>query len=231
MVVLRVGGVLTALLGGLLALGQTSLRRTLAFLLISEGGSLFFGVASLSGTGLAGVLYGIVNQALAATLIFTSLGLLEQPDGRTPGVERRDLLRRWPIAGAGLLGGGLALLGLPPMSGFAGKLLIFQAAADRGWGYLLPLTLASALGCAALLRVARERLVGPPEDVPVAAPTLLGEDEIALLGPRRLAPEPQPAALLTVLLLAASLALGVYPQPLLALIGDLARGLTFVRPL
>lgn len=228
--VLRVGGIATALLGGLLALGQSSLRRTLAYLLIYESGALLYGVASLNAAGRAGALFEVFNQALAGTLLLVSLALLEQPDGRAPGVERRDLLRRWPVAGAGLLGGGLALVGLPPFSGFVGKLLIYQGASEHGWWSLLSLVLASGLACAALLRAARAWLLGPPEDLPEAAPLLLGETELDRPAQRRLDPEPRPAALVVVALLALCLAVGVAPQPLLALIADVLRGLSFTLP-
>jgi formate hydrogenlyase subunit 3/multisubunit Na+/H+ antiporter MnhD subunit len=228
LLVMRIGGIVTAVLGGLLALSQKSLRRTLAYLLVYEAGMLLFGVAALNTAGLTGALFEVLNQALAGTLILVSLGLLELPDGRAPGVERRDLLRRWPVAGLGLLGGGLSLVGLPPFSGFVGKLLIFQGASEYGWWSLLPLALASCLACAALLRAARSWLLGAPEDLPAAEPALLGEIELDRPAQRRLDPEPRPAALLVTALLAICLGVGLAPQPLLALMAEVVRGLTFI---
>lgn len=229
--VLRWLGLATAVLGGLLALVQTNMRRTLAYLLIYDTGTMLFGVASISAIGLTGALLGAVNQSVAATLLFISLGLLERPDGRTPGVERHDLLRRWPVGGLGLLGGGLTLIGLPPFSGFAGKLLLYQAAAQRGWVSLFPLLLGLVLATLALLRLARTWLLGPSDDTPVAEPLMLGETELDRPAPRRLPPEPRSTALITTALLTLCLILGLYPQPLLALITIVVRGLTFVQAL
>ncbi len=231
LVVLRILGMATSILGAVLALGQPGLRRALAYLLLYNAGMVFYGLASVSNLGLTGAIFEALNQTLAMALIFISLGLLERPDGRTPGVVRHDLLRRWPIAGIGLLGGTLALLGLPPFNGFASKLLIYMAAAQRSWIELLLLLLATALAGLALARLAATHLLGPSEDAPTVEPALLGETELDRPAERRLPPEPRSTALLTLLLLAICLGIGVYPQPMLEIIGAATRGLAFLRAL
>jgi formate hydrogenlyase subunit 3/multisubunit Na+/H+ antiporter MnhD subunit len=165
------------------------------------------------------------------TLLFVSLAQLERPDGRTPGVLRRDLLRRWPVAGAGLLVGGLALLGLPPLNGAMSRLLIYQAAAERGWAELLPLLIGTLLAGLGLARAAGARLLGPGEERVAAEPLLLGETELDRPAPRRLAREPRSTAAVTALLLLLCLTIGLYPQPLLATIDEAIRGLAFIRAL
>jgi hypothetical protein len=62
-------------------------------------------------------------------------------------------------------------------------------------------------------------------------PALLGETELDRPPQRHLEREPRTAALLTTALLALCLALGLYPQPLLVLIAQVVRGLTFVSAL
>lgn len=229
--VMRVGALASALLGGWLALGPASLRRTLAYLILYDCGMVFYGLASVSSLGLEGAIFGALNQTLVVMLIFVCLGLLERPDGRPPTAVRRDLLRRWPIAGAGLLAGGLALIGLPPLNGAASRLLIYRAASEQGWLELAALVLATALAGLALARVAHEYLIGPSEDAPVVEPLLLGETELDRPAPRRLDPEPRSAAALAVLLLLICLAIGLYPQPLLDTIAEAIRGLPFIRAL
>jgi formate hydrogenlyase subunit 3/multisubunit Na+/H+ antiporter MnhD subunit len=224
-------GVVTALLGGMLALAQASLRRTIGYLLVYNAGMILFGMATLDSVGVAGALFETLNQMIIVLLLFLSIGLLERPDGRPLNVVRRDLLWRWPVAGTGLLCGGLALLGLPPFNGFAGKLLLYEAAARRGGAYLALLLLATALALLALLRLARERLLGSAEDVSDETPLLLGGTELDRPADRRLEPEPRGMAVLIVVLLALCLGIGLYPQPLLATINDAIRGLTFVQPL
>jgi len=229
--VMRLGAIVSALAGGLLAVGPATLRRTLAYLILYDCGMVFYGLASVSSIGLAGAIFGALNQTLAVTLLFVSLGLLERPDGRAPGVVRRDLLRRWPVAGAGFLVGGLGLIGLPPLNGAMSQILIYQAAAQRGWGELAPLVLATLLAGVGLARVAAERLLGPSEVEGEAEPPLLGEIDLDRPAPRRLEPEPRSTAALTLVLLVMCLGIGLYPQALLATIDEAIRGLAFLRAL
>lgn len=225
-------GLATALLGGALALGQSKLRRTLGYLVVYDAGMIIYGLMTMSSIGLTGALFEAFNQIIVVMLLFLSLSLLEQPDGRPSTVPRRDLLRRWPVAGVGFLAGGLALLGMPPMNGFASKLLIYQAAAESGGPALPLLLLATVLALLALGRVAYERLLGPSEDANMEeSPLLLGETELDRLPLRTLAPEPRSLAVLVSALIALCLVVGLYPQPVLATINDVIKGLTFIRAL
>jgi formate hydrogenlyase subunit 3/multisubunit Na+/H+ antiporter MnhD subunit len=232
MMLLMAIAVVTALLGGLLALTQGGMRRTIGYLVVYNAGMILFGLATLDSLGVAGALFEALNQTIIVLLLFLSIGLLERPDGRPTNVVRRDLLWRWPVAGTGLLCGGLALLGLPPFNGFAGKLLLYEAAARRGGPYLVLLLIATALALLALLRLARERLFGPSEqDIVEESPILLGTTELDRQAERRLEPEPRGMAILVALLMALCLGIGLYPQPLLATINEVIRGLTFIQPL
>lgn len=227
---LMVIGIITALLGAFLALAQTSMRRMVGYLVVYNAGMVLFGLATMDKVGVTGALFEAWNQTIIVLLLFVSIGLLERPDGRPANVVRRDLLWRWPVAGTGLLGGCLALLGLPPFNGFASKLLLYEAAARKGGVYLVLLLLATALALLALIRLARERLFGPSEDQPVeAAPLLLGTTELDQPADRRLEPESRGMVLLTVVLLAVCLGIGLYPQPLLGTINEVMRGLTFIQ--
>jgi formate hydrogenlyase subunit 3/multisubunit Na+/H+ antiporter MnhD subunit len=230
MTILMVIGVITAMFGAALALAQERMRRSIGFLLVYNAGMIVFGLATASADGLAGALFEAFSQLIATTLLFVSIALLERPDGRPANVERHDLLWRWPVAGMGLLGGGIALLGLPPLSGFAGKLLLYQAARQQGGIYLALLLLATSIAALAFTRLAREWLFGAPEDVAQEERIeLLGQTELDRPAERRLAAEPRGMALLTIVLLALCLAIGLYPQPLLATIQEVVRGLSFVR--
>ncbi len=227
-VLLRFGGLATSILAAIMSLNQPTVRRTLAYLLMYNSGLIFYGLASVSVAGLTGALFEALNQVFVTFLLFVSLGMLERPDGRPPGIERRDLLRRWPIAGTAFLGGGLALLGVPPLSGFAGKMLIYQAASQHGWVELLPLLLATVIAVLALVRVASHWLLGPSSGSAAPQSALTEDSEMEQVAARRLAPEPRGTAILAILLLSVCLVMGLYPRPFLMLIEGVIQGLTFV---
>lgn len=225
-------GALAALAGAVMAMLQDRPRRTVGYLIVHNAGMVLFGLATITPIGLAGAVFESFNQILAVPLLMLSLALLDRPDGRAPKPMRRDMLWRWPVAGSGLLGGGLALLGIPPFSGFAGKVLLYDVAARSNLAVLGLLIGATTLALFALARLARDRLLGAPEDQPLEeTPLLLGATELDMPVQRRLDREPVIVALAVVFLLACCLAIGLYPQPLLATITDVISGLTFVRDL
>ena len=230
MTVLMILGVITSLYGALLAFAQPDLRRTIGYLLVHNTGMILFGLATTSITGVVGAIFESLNQLIAIMLIFLSIALLERPDGRPANVIRRDLLWRWPVADTGLLGGVMALLGIPPFGGFASKLMLYEAAAQHGGWYLLLLLGATAIGLLALARLAVNRLLGAPEDQPQEEqPVVLGSTELDKPAERRLEAEPRGLSIVTVTLLAVCLVLGLFPQALVETIHEVIRGLTFVR--
>ncbi len=228
--ILMLLGIATAIVGSFLAIGQESIRRTIGYMIVANSGMIMFGIASGTVRGVTGALFDTFSQMLAILLLFISIALLELPDGRPANVLRHDLLWRWPIAGMGLIGGGLTLIGLPPFSGFAGKLLLFEAAAERGTGYLVFMLLAVLLTALALIRLLRERLFGPPEEQSQSEQAaMLGVTDLDLPPERRLLPEPRGMALLTVTLLGCCLALGLYPGPLMNTIDAAVRSMSFLK--
>ncbi|MCU0493609.1 MAG: hypothetical protein MUD01_18635 [Chloroflexaceae bacterium] len=228
---LRVGALATSLVGAVLALNQPTIRRTVAYLIIYNCGMVFYGLATVSEAGLQGAIFEAFNQAIGVMLIFLSLGWFERADVRQAVAPRRDLLRRWPVAGLGLLGGGVALLGLPPLSGFASKMLIYESAMSWGVLELSLLLLATALALLGLARMARDWLLGPSEDAPTLEPAMLGATDLDAPFEPRVQPQPFSSALLTVLLLLFCVGIGLYPQPLLNTIGEVIRSFAFVRVL
>jgi formate hydrogenlyase subunit 3/multisubunit Na+/H+ antiporter MnhD subunit len=107
--------------------------------------------------------------------------------------------------------------------------LLYEAAAAHGWLDVTMLLFASVLAGLALVRLAWERLLGPSEELPSPEPLRLGETELDRPLLRRLEPEPRSTALLTVVLLAVCLLIGLFPQPVMATIDRAIDGLAFIR--
>ena len=146
---------LTLALGVVAVLASQSLRALAANLVIVSVGSLLLMVANPAQSTTAAGLYYLVHSTLATALIFLIAGLIMGQRGKS---EDR-FVRGRPLAHPRLLGGlffiaALALIGMPPFSGFIGKALMLSAALEEGVaGWIWPPLLLSSL--AALLVLSR----------------------------------------------------------------------------
>ncbi|MDA0335632.1 MAG: NADH-quinone oxidoreductase subunit L [bacterium] len=121
---------ITALLAATMAMVATDIKKVLAYSSISQLGFMLLGLAA--GSLFAGVFH-LLTHALFKALLFLCSGLFihhfESNDlaqiGRSGG-------RRMPFATAGLLVGGAALAGIPPLGGFFSKEEIFAALGHGG---------------------------------------------------------------------------------------------------
>ncbi len=232
LLVIRIASVVAMLLSALAVLGQNTLRRTIAYVLIYTSSMVFYGLVSASQLGLTGAIFEAINQVLGGLLVLLGLGLIERPDGRPPlpgGQLRRDLLARWPVGGLAIISGLLVLLGVPPLSGYASKLLLYRTALEQNSVELGVLLASSVLILLGVMRMLGEWLLGPPELLPQQAPLMIGETDAERPAVAKLAPEPRSTAILVVVLFLVCVASGVYAQTLQAIIEGITEGLTFVR--
>ncbi len=227
-VLMALGGV-TMIVSALFGLATPHLRRTPTYLIVGNSGFMLVGVASASSSGLAGSILELFNHMIAVMVIYVSIALLERPDGRPVVTIRRDLLWRWPLAGSGFIGGCLLLLGAPPFSSFTSKVLVYDAAAHTGAGYVVLLGIGTLLMLAAIARLLYERLLGAAEELPTEEmPILMATSEISTSDRRQLL-EPVGLTIVMFVLLGISAVVGIYPQLLLTTIESVIRGLTFVH--
>ncbi|ELZ26731.1 formate hydrogenlyase subunit 3/multisubunit Na+/H+ antiporter subunit MnhD [Halogeometricum pallidum JCM 14848] len=141
-------------LGGVGAVGRTDLDELLAYSSISQVGFILLPLAvaataesaAVRTLGVAATLVYAFNHALAKSLLFLASGTVQEAVGTARFDQLGGLARRAPILATGFLLGALTLIGVPPLSGFFGKLLVFQTAAGAFSG--------SAAGAGAALAVA-----------------------------------------------------------------------------
>lgn len=136
---------LTMVTGVLGAVAQNHLRRSLSFLLISHVGLMLLGLGLFTRQGLAGMTFYMVHHMLAIACLFLVAGLVHQLRRTYDVRELGGLYRERP--GLALLFGiaGLSLAGIPPFSGFVGKLALLQAALEAGQWTLAAVTVAISL--------------------------------------------------------------------------------------
>jgi formate hydrogenlyase subunit 3/multisubunit Na+/H+ antiporter MnhD subunit len=140
--VISTAGLLTALVGGVLAFAQRQPGRLLAYAAISDMGFILIGLGTGSLTGVTGALAHAINRSLSVLLVAVSLGTLRAYLSEGTVSTLREALRRTPGSIVGYIIGGLALGGFPLSNGFATRWLIYRALPSGDHFYLWVLFLA-----------------------------------------------------------------------------------------
>ena len=131
-IVLMVIALLTMVVGVLGAVAQADIKRLLSFTLVSHIGYMILGVSLGSALGTSAAIYYIVHHIVVQTTLFLGTGLIERAGGSTSITKLGGLLKSAPIVAVLFFIPALNLGGIPPFSGFIGKLALFQASAEQG---------------------------------------------------------------------------------------------------
>jgi multicomponent Na+:H+ antiporter subunit D len=155
--VLMVIALLTMVIGILGAVAQSDIKRLLSFTLISHIGYMVFGVALASVSGLSGAIFYIAHHITIQTALFLAAGLIERRGGTTALKRLGGLARIAPLLSVLFFVPALNLAGIPPFSGFIGKLGLLQAGVDDAgalaWIVVAGGVLTSLLTLYAIVRV------------------------------------------------------------------------------
>jgi NADH-quinone oxidoreductase subunit M len=154
-------GVLTAIYGALLAVGQHDLRRMLGFILVSQSGFVLTGIASLNEQSVAGSLL----QAMATVVACSGLLLVASAvEARAGTVDMRrlgGLVRRAPRMASVFLLLSFAAVGFPGTVTFVSEDLLVQGLL-RSHGLLAgTLLLVTAVNGVTLIRAFKRTFLGP----------------------------------------------------------------------
>lgn len=174
----------TMLVGILGAMAQNDIKRLLSFTLVSHIGYMIFGIALGSAHGLSGAIFYAVHHILVQTALFLVVGLIERQVG-TSSLRRLGSLARYsPVLAALYFIPAINLGGIPPLSGFLGKIILLQAGADEG-GFLPWLLIGGAVTTSLLTLYTmvlvwskgfwRDRQDAPEGGIAIARPAPLAE--------------------------------------------------------
>jgi len=129
---LRWLGMLSMVVGGLLAVRQQDIKRLLAYSSIGQVGYVVVGLGLGTPLGLAGALFHLVNHAVCKSLLFLDAGAVERAAGTRDLGELGGLGPVIPVASRTSLLASLSIAGVPPFGGFWSKLLIVVACIEAG---------------------------------------------------------------------------------------------------
>lgn len=203
--------IITMLFGSLVAIAQRDVKRMLAYSSIAHAGFLLAGVIALNKAGLDASIFYLFVYGVATVGAFAIVTLVRDANGEVTDLNRwKGLGKRSPWIAATFAGFLLAFAGIPLTSGFIGKFSIFSAAYENGAkAVVIAGVLSSAIAAFFYIRVIVLMFFTDPvqDGTSVEIPSSL--TRIAIIF----------SIVLTI-------ALGVYPAPLLDFITSLA---TFIR--
>ncbi len=203
--------IVTMLLGSLVAIAQRDVKRMLAYSSIAHAGFLLSGVIALNKAGLDATIFYLFAYGVATVGGFAVVTLVRDSSGEVTDLNRwKGLGKRSPFAASAFALFLLAFAGIPLTSGFFGKFSIFSAAYESGAkDVVIAGVLSSAIAAFFYIRViVLMFFTDATEDgTGVEIPSILTRSTIVIAG-------------------VVTLALGIYPAPLLNFITDIA---TFIR--
>ena len=148
-------GILTAVVGAVMALAQIHLKRMLAFLTMSHLGIYLIGVGLLTPLGLAGASLLVIGDGLAKSALFLGVGVVQHQRASVSETKLRGAGRGLAVTGVTIVLGALVLADLPPYVSSAGHALLVDAAEQAGLPWLeIVIALCVILSSGAVLRAA-----------------------------------------------------------------------------
>ena len=150
--VLRLVGLVTALVGGALAFAQRDFGRIMGYAVLADVGVALVALSTHTVSGVSAALFVIFLRTFGLGLSSMGLALArtDSPDDTFQSLT--GLAWRHPWATVSLVIGTLSLAGVPPLAGFAGRWAALQQAAGADLGASLALVLSSIGVVAGLLR-------------------------------------------------------------------------------
>jgi multicomponent Na+:H+ antiporter subunit D len=148
-------GILTALVGAVMALAQVHLKRMLAFVTMSHLGIYLIGVGLLTPLGLAGASLLVIGDGLAKSALFLGVGVVQHQRASVSETKLRGRGRGLAVTGVTIVLGALVLADLPPFISSAGHALLVVAAEQAGLPWMeIVIALSVILSSGAVLRAA-----------------------------------------------------------------------------
>ena len=197
---LMVLSLLSMILGNVIAIAQTNIKRMLAYSTIANMGFMLMGFLTASLNGYSAAMFYMVAYVLTSLCSFGVVMLLSREGFEADQLDDfRGLNRRSPWWALIMLLVMFSLAGVPPTVGFYAKFSVLQAAVEAGFTWLAVVAvLASLVGAFYYLRIVKLMYFDDPTDT---APIVARGDNQVLLSANGLA----------------LLLFGILPQPLMGL--------------
>lgn len=158
--------ILSMVLGNVVALAQTSMKRMLAYSSIAQAGFVMMGLVAGTDAGYSSVIFYLLVYLFMNLGAFTCVILFSLRTGTDQIAEYAGLYQKDPLLTLGLSICLLSLGGIPPLAGFFGKIYLFWAGWQAGlYGLVLLGLLTSVISIYYYIRVVKMMVVKEPQEM------------------------------------------------------------------
>ncbi len=126
-------GAITALIAAIMAAFQEDIKYLLAYSSMSQVGYMILSVAMFSHLGWVSAVYLSLTHMMFKGLLFISVAGIVSRIGTTKMYEMGGLIKKMPASFTAVLISIIAVSGVPPLSGFGGKWLLYSGLIEKGW--------------------------------------------------------------------------------------------------
>ena len=142
---LLVLSVLTVIMGCIGALAYFDLKQIIIYNIIITVGVILFGVAQMNDGGMSGMVFYLIHDMIIKAALFILIGIIIAVTGTSNLRNMGGLMKTHASLGWMYLIAAFGLIGIPPLSGFIGKLLIVQGGFEAGNTWATIIILASSV--------------------------------------------------------------------------------------
>jgi len=137
-------GILTATFGALMAVFQEDIKRLVAYSSMGQLGYIVTGIALMSHLGWVAALYMTVNHFLFKGILFLSIAGIVLRTNQRLMYKMGGLIKNMPFTFVFTMIAIIAMSGVPPLTGFGGKWMLFNALMEKGWYWIAALAFFSS---------------------------------------------------------------------------------------
>jgi len=173
-------GLIGVLSASLVAIYQDNIKRMLAYSSVAQIGYMVLGIGLATTTGITAAILHLFNHALMKGALFIALACVALRIGSTSIEDFSGLGKKMPWTMAGIVAGGLSLIGIPPTVGFISKWYLVLAALERDlWPVALLILIGSIMAVVYIWKLVETAYFQPADD----SKHYYQEAPLSMLGP------------------------------------------------